>query len=551
MISVEQVNQWLTAREGERIEFKEAKSSFSFEELVRYVVALANEKGGFLVLGISPKLPRRVVGSQAFRGLQDTVHGVLQRVNLRVEAEEVQHPDGRVVVFEVPPRPVGTPLEVGGTYWMRAGGSLTGMTPDKLKRIFDEAIPDYSAVVCPKASIDDLDPGAIARFRSLWLEKSGNEALAELPPSQLLEDAGLLANGGVTVAALVLMGMKKALSGNLPQAEVVFEYRSDELPGPANQRVEFRQGFLGFFDDLWNLINLRNDLQHYQEGFLIHDIPTFDERVCREAILNAVSHRDYRSGGIVFVRQFPRHLVIESPGGFPDGITVDNMLFRQQARNSLLADSLARCGFVERAGQGADLMFRRSIEQGKPRPDFTNTDAYWVFLTLHGNVGDPQFVRFLEQVSRKRGASFGIRDLMVLSLVHEAAGVPQDLSKEVGHLLDHGVIERVGAKKLILSKKFYRFLKRPGEYTRRRGLDHETNKQLLLAHIRSADREGVKMDELLQVLPAKSRDQVKRMVLELRDEGLVRSEGVKRWTRWFPGVPLTPAMGGNHDDGAK
>jgi len=218
----------------------------------------------------------------------------------------------------------------------------------------------------------------------------------------------------------------------------------------------------------------------------------------------------------------------------------------------LLADSLARCGFVERAGQGADLMFRRCIEQGKPRPDFTNTDAYWVFLTLHGNVSDPQFVRFLEQVARKRGASFGIRDLMVLSLVHEAAAVPPDLQKEVGHLLDHGVIERVGPRRLILSKKFYRFLRRPGEYTRRRGLDHETNKQLLLAHIRSADRgEGVKMDELLLVLPAKSRDQVKRMVLELRDEALVHAEGAKRWTRWFPGPTPDSAMGGNPDNGAK
>jgi len=551
VISVEQIDLWLTAREDEHTEFKEARTSFPFDELVRYVAALANEKGGYLVLGISPKLPRKVVDSQAFRNLQDTVHGVLQRINLRVEAEEVQHPGGRVVVFEVPPRPVGTPLEVGGTYWMRAGGSVTGMTPDKLKRIFDEAIPDYSAVVCPEASMDALDPGALDRFRSLWQEKSGNEALAELSPAQLLEDAGLLVNGGVTVAALVLLGTKKALARNLPQVEVIFEYRSDEQPGPANQRVEFRQGFLSFFDDLWNLINLRNDLQHYQEGFLIHDIPTFDERVCREAILNAVSHRDYRSGGIVFVRQFPRHLVIESPGGFPDGITADNMLFRQQARNSLLADSLARCGFVERAGQGADLMFRRCIEQGKPRPDFTNTDAYWVFLTLHGNVSDPQFVRFLEQVARKRGASFGIRDLMILSLVHEGESVPPDLQKEVGHLLDHGVIERVGRKRLALSRKFYRFLRKPGEYTRRRGLDHETNKELLLRHVRDSSPDGACMEELLQVLPALTRPQVKYLMQELRRDNRVRLVGVTRAARWLPTPDPMDGLDGNYDEFSK
>jgi len=246
VISGEQIDLWLTAREDEHTEFKEARTSFPFDELVRYVAALANEKGGYLVLGISPKLPRRVIGSQAFRNLADVVHGVLQRVNLRVEAEEVQHPGGRVVVFEVPPRPVGTPLEVGGTYWMRAGGSLTGMTPDRLKRIFDEAIPDYSAVVCPKASMDDLHPGALDRFRSLWQEKSGNEALAELSPAQLLEDAGLLVNGGVTVAALVLMGTKKALVRNLPHAEMVFEYRSDSSPGRQTSGWNSGRGFSPF-----------------------------------------------------------------------------------------------------------------------------------------------------------------------------------------------------------------------------------------------------------------------------------------------------------------
>ena len=143
-----------------------------------------------------------------------------------------------------------------------------------------------------------------------------------------------------------MLGTRKALGRLLAQAEVVFEYRSNEEPGPANQRVEFRRGFLGFFDELLGLIAGRNDLQHYQEGLFVWDIPTFNERTCREAILNAIAHRDYRSGASAFVRQYPRPLVIESPGGFPPGINAENLLYRQYARNRLLAESLARCGFA-------------------------------------------------------------------------------------------------------------------------------------------------------------------------------------------------------------
>jgi len=159
-----------------------------------------------------------------------------------------------------------------------------------------------------------------------------------------------------------------ALGRFLAQAEVIFEYRSTEVPGPANQRDEYRQGFLLFYDKLWDTVNLRNDLQHYQEGFVMHPVPTFSEQSVREATLNAVSHRDYRHPGSVFVRQFPRRIEIVSPGGFPAGVTPENILYRQNARNRLIADNLARCGLVERAGQGANRMFAESVRQGKRLP---------------------------------------------------------------------------------------------------------------------------------------------------------------------------------------
>ena len=121
-------------------------------------------------------------------------------------------------------------------------------------------------------------------------------------------------------------------------------------------RDEYREGFLAFFDKLWQTVNLRNDKQHYQEGFVMHAIDTFREGSVREAVLNAVSHRDYRHPGSVFVRQYSRRLEVVSPGGFPAGITPENMIDKQFPRNRRIAESLLRCGLVERSGQLQSLL---------------------------------------------------------------------------------------------------------------------------------------------------------------------------------------------------
>ena len=239
-------------------------------------------------------------------------------------------------------------------------------------------------------------------LRQLWQRKSPDQDIVTRPDEQLLADAELLVDGEVTNAALILLGTRKALGKYLAQAELIFEYRSNEVPGPAAERHEFRQGFLPVLDEIWKLINQRNDLQHFQQGLFIWDVPTFSERVVREAVLNAVSHRDYRHGGSIFVRQYPRRIEIVSPGGFPAGITPENILRQQNPRNRRIAEVLSKCGLVERAGQGFDRIFRECIQQSKPLPDFSHTDAYSVRLTLHGDIQDQEFLRFLEEIGREQ-----------------------------------------------------------------------------------------------------------------------------------------------------
>jgi len=538
-ISLEQLQAWMDSDEDEHLEFKEAGRRYDFEKLVKYCAALANEGGGRIILGVSDSRPRRIVGTEAFRSLERTKAGLIERLHLRIAVERIDHPDGRVLVFEAPGHPIGMPVGYRGAYWMRGGEDLVPMTPDMLKRIFAEAGQDFSAAPCPGAALADLDTDAVDVFRMEWHRKSNNDALLNCSQKQLLGDAELIIAGQPTHAALILFGKPSSLGRRLAQAEMVWEYRSSEHGIHYSQRREFREGFFRFHNELWKLVNERNDIQQYQNGLFRYDIPTFHEEVVREAILNAVSHRDYRLPGSIFMRQSPRNLEVISPGGFPPGITAENIIQRQSPRNRRIAETFARCGLVERSGQGADLMFDRSIREGKPAPDFSGTDDYQVSLTLGGEVSDPRFLRFLEKVGKERLQSFSTLDLLVLDLLHRDQPVADYLNPSVKRLADLGVVETIGrghGARTILSRSLYRFIGKGGAYTRKKGLDRETRKELLLKHIGESGRDGSPIRELLQVLPDLSRGQVKELVGELASEEKIHLRGRSRGARWYAGA---------------
>jgi ATP-dependent DNA helicase RecG len=536
MTTPDEFHALIESPESTRVEFKAASDGFHFEELVKYCVALANEGGGKIVLGVTDRRPRSVVGTRAFDEPGRTEAGLFERLGHRISMEEYRHEGNRVLIGHVPARLPGTAWHDRGTYWMRSD-ALVPMPDERLRQIHAETGPDFSAEMCLDARLTDLDPAAIDLLRQLWQRKAPGQDIQLRSAERLLADAELLVGGHFTWAAILLLGTREALGRLLGQAEVIFEYRSNDAPGPAADRREFRQGFLPVLDEIWRLVNLRNDLQHFQQGLFVWDVPTFDERAVREAVLNAVSHRDYRHGGSVFVRQYPRRIEIVSPGGFPPGINEQNLLWEQNPRNRRIAEVLGKCGLVEWVGQGFDLIYRACIQQSKPLPDFSRTSEYSVWLTLHGEIQDPEFLRFLEEVGRERLATFSTEDFLVVDLVHREQSVPVHLAARLLYLLDQCVIERVGrgrGVRHLLSRRFYRFLGQGGVYTRRRGLDRETNKALLLRHIEDSAEIGTRLEELQQVLPGLSRYQVQTLLRELKRAGRIKVEGVTRAARWFP-----------------
>ena len=528
------LQQWMGApSETEHLEFKAAENQFDFEKLLHYCCALTNEGGDSLILGVTNQLPRQVVGTKAFPNLEPIKRDLYQRLRFRVQIEKLRHAAGRVLVFQIPSRPMGQPLRVDRIYWMRAGESLTEMSEDRLRAAFAEGQPDFSAEICAGAGLGDLAPEALEDFRRRWMAKSGNRKLAQVPAAQLLADAELSLDGQLTYAALILLGRRPALTRWLASAEVIFEYRSSEGSISHQQREEFREGLFLQYDKLWSLLNLRNDLQHYQDGLFVWDIPTFNERVAREAILNAVCHRDYRASGSIFVRQFPQKLQVVSPGGWPEGVTAETVIYRQKPRNRRLAEALSRCGLVERAGQGYDEIFTLCVKESKPLPEFTQTDDYQVSVTLNGIVQDAAFLRFLSKVGEERQRSFGVEDFLVLDLLRRECPVPEQLAARLQPLREAGAIEllsRGRGARYILSKKFYDFSGRRGAYTRKRGLDQETNKELIIQHLKNHQKGTI--SEFEEVLPALRRSQIHWILTDLKSENRIVFCGARKSGHW-------------------
>ncbi|MCS7190805.1 MAG: putative DNA binding domain-containing protein [Fimbriimonadales bacterium] len=537
MLTEEQILDLVRSPEGRCVEFKEARQRVDWEDVAKYCVAIANEGGGYLILGVSDRRPRQIVGTMALPEPGETESLIYRQIGHRVQVQESFVGDKRVVVITVPPRPVGTALSFKGAYYMRAGDSLVPMDDNQLRAIHHELPTDFSAQTCPEATLEDLDPNAVELFRQQWLRKSGNRSLETKTPEQLLSDAELLCDGKPTYAALVLMGRSESLARLLPQAEIVYEYRDTEAPGPASVRREYRRGFLCITDELWNEINLRNKTESFQEGFFVVSIPTFDERVVREVILNAVAHRDYRLGGSIFVVQYPNRLEVRSPGGFPPGVSPENILWEQNPRNRRIAEAFTRCGLVERAGQGYDIIYQTCIEQGKPLPDFSRSTGSSVSVSLSGQIRNVDFLRFLRALDEVRRAQLAVEDFLLLDCIYSQEPIPERLKSRVERLVEAGIVERFGrgrGVRYILARGLYQAPGKAGIYTRQRGLDRSTHKALLLQHIRGVSSRGARFEELQQVLPHLSRNQVQSLLRELKRDGKIRVEGTTRAARWYP-----------------
>jgi Predicted transcriptional regulator containing an HTH domain and an uncharacterized domain shared with the mammalian protein Schlafen len=545
---------WLmTVREAERVEFKEKKGAdWDFNEAVKYCSAIANHGGGTFVFGMTDKLPRKIVGTKNLLGthLNDTKKALARDLRtIHVDVREILAPEGRVLVFKVPARPRGEPVLYDGRAFMRNGDALEAMSPAMYREIILEALPDMSSQICPGTSIKDLDPVAIAELRRRRADARPKAAASGRPATdrRFLEDVRLMNKSGVTYAALILLGTPEAVARHLSNAEIIYEYRDKPAAiGPAD-RATYRAGYLAVHDAIWSRIDAHNKRTILTDRAFRPEDRAFNERVVREALLNAVTHRNYHHAGSIFVKHTPVKLVVQSPGGLPDSVTTENILEKSVPRNQLVAETLADCALVERSGQGVNLMFEWIIAEGKGHPDFAGTDDFQVVLSLPGEVRDTGFKRFIETVTEEGSLDDDTKseDLLVLDLIRGGDPIPGTLAPRAPELRKKGLLESTGrgrATRYLLPKRYFEMRGERGAYTRRKGLTLAAEMELLHQHLVENSAAGSPISELEQVLGDRSRTYVTARMHDLKKANRAHLRGKLKQARWFPG-PLAVSNG--------
>lgn len=512
--------------ETEHIEFKLAENSFNFDtgrrSLCGYVVALANEGGGRLILGVTDKKPRNVQGTRAFRNIKKLESSLYQKLKRRITVSELQFKRKRVLIIDIPSRPIGEAMELDGQYLMRLGDELLPMSPDRLKAINNEAVNDFSSKLLPEATYKDLTTESINELRRLLINSNRVEKdLAKQADRQMLQDLGLIDGNKITVAAMVLLGSSIALKRLIPNSEIRYGYKSDEKEIRNQESVIYTEGYLSYYNKLWEKIDSRNLVLHIPQGLLVKEKKVFDEETVREAVNNAIIHRDYSEHEPVIIIQAPYILNITSPGTFPYGVTIENIASTTKTRNKLIADVLYKCEFVEQFGNGVNLMIRNQLSLGKNPPNYSKTDKYRVTLSLDGNIKDIEFAKYVLKIASKLKMFLNDTELLLLYDIKE--GKRLENNKVLRELSNTGIIERLGPNKFILSKQYYASIDRKGVYTRRRGLDKETNKKLIIHHLEYYKKGYIK--DFLEVLKDVPKSTVNAYLAELKADGVVKLVG--------------------------
>lgn len=456
-----ELSQLAVLREREdHIEFKEAKHNYPFAGgshsdvkerrrcVLGYVVAFANERGGRLVLGMSDKIPHEVVGTDfAEDNIGELEDEIYRRLHIRVHCEELFDDNKRrVLIIHIPSRPIGKALRFEGVPLMRVGESLREMDDQEYFSILQEQDPDFSARICKGLSIEDLSEDAIDNMRKLIFKKRNRGEILTIPISQLLSDLNLVSDEGITYAGVILLGKREAIKQFLPQNNIIVEYRVSENQTRYSTRQEFCDPLFTCIDALWDYINqdAMNPLIHVNAFPQILDIPAYTEETIREAILNSIQHRSFQMGGDILIKISPEAFEVTNTGGFPYGVNQGNILtVNSSPRSRRLAEVIEKAGLVERSGQGVDIMFANCIREGRPIPDYSESDDFQVKLRIESKIVNPQLRSFLAHIrsSRSPENQLNVFDLITIYSVITKDGMRIN-ERSLKKLLQEGIIVR-------------------------------------------------------------------------------------------------------------
>lgn len=532
--------------EGQHLEFKEwiAKSANdSVRMVVDACICLANGGGGTLVIGVK----NSVVGRRAaILGVPDSVdlgklrngihRGAEPQLNVTVEELTVPEGTGRLILAHVHP---GKPpyMDTAGKGTIRVGDACEPLSPSIIQKMLDQTgAIDFTAGEIDGSTADLISSAAMERLRKHAATESAASELLRQSDEDLLRSLGLIRNGHVTRAGLLLAGQSDAIGANLPgYAWSYFRMKSDT---DYDERADGRECFILAIDRILDVIS--NPIQTLKQQLIHSEIRMYPTVALREALMNAFGHADYRINAPIQIKQYGDRLEISNPGGFTGGVTPDNILHHASVtRNPTLIAALLPLRLVNRAKVGVRRMFKAMLTEGKEPPEvFDDGDAVRVALPA-GELSE-SFCRFVEDAAAA-DRWFEVEHLLVIRRALEegcidlktAARITQQTEARardtIRRLEKWEILMADGAQWCLSAEAAYRVTGGASGQSRQDRI--EAAVKLLTAELRRRKGAGMTIADMTSATGL-DREQVKYVTRLLRSSGIAEPSGRGRWAKW-------------------
>ncbi|WP_319579493.1 RNA-binding domain-containing protein [uncultured Methanospirillum sp.] len=507
----EEIRRLAAAGEGLGREFKsELHRIQSDDEIVSDIVAMANTDGGVLLLGVEDDGTVTGIPNRSGTGIDPVkiramiYTKTVPNINTRISVVPVD--DVQVVSIEVDQHPEICSTSQGKALHriIETQGkpqSVPFYPRDHLSRRIQIQSIDLTAEQVPDLGFDAFDPVAFAWIRRIIKARKGENTLLELTDEELVKALKLVeTKDGVLIpnyAGLLLLGKEEIITTYLPTHEVFFQVLDER--GDVRLNDVFHGPLSRVLQEIEDRFNARNAEREVIVGLFRVPIPDYSSEGFREAMMNAILHRDYAKSGPVFIQWQTDHILITNPGGFPEGVTLDNILVHEpKPRNPRLAEVFRRIGLVETTGRGVDKIYIGQITYGRPIPDYSRTDSNAVRVVLPGGESSLEFAALVFEQDRN-GKSLKLDELLILNALHserrittaEAGNLTQkglnSAKATLERLIERGLVQGVGEKggrHYILSPRVYKRLNESSAYVRAKGFDRIQQEQMIITWLK-------------------------------------------------------------------
>ena len=497
---------------------------------------LSRQDGAWIVLGVNDA--REVVGT-------DYLCGVRNERTLRMQIEEwtqpssgfrgiheLDLPEGRVVLLEIPPAPRGIPMAWKGHYYARDGENLVALSLDKQDEIRMQTLrDDWTAVPVPDAGLKDLDEEALAKARAEFAIKHPEVAddIAGWDTAEFLERARLTRDGQITRATLLLLGTYAAGARLNPHMAQITWHLVGQEEGYQHFSTPFLLSTTKVYERIRNL-----QIKLLRPGTLIAEtVHKYDRWVVLEAIHNAVAHQDYTAGARIIVTEHVDRLEIVNRGSFFDGQPEDYVATNRvpdDYRNPFLVEAMANVGMIETMGFGIRKMTTRQRERFLPLPDYDLSDPQRVKFNLFGRVVDEAYTTLLMERS-----DLPLADVLALDRVQKGLQISPDVRRR---LRSAGLIEG-RSPRLFVAASVAAATDTKAEYIRARALDDSHYERLILDFLDKfgsatrRDIDALLLGKLNDALDDQQKsNKVSNLLARMKRDGLIARVGPRSSGQW-------------------